>query len=211
MAKRILVLHSGGMDSTTCLYKAHSEGAEVFSLGIDYGQRLSVEMIYAARQCEKLGIRRDVVSLRWQKPERHRPLNRSIEDMGRSVSPAFLPGRNIVFLSVGMAHAAGLEADEIHLGINSVEFSGYPDCTPAFFEAFSQMADTGIPGGAKLVAPLLMMNKPEIAQLASQLGLGEHDTWSCYRPQIATSGLEPCQQCDACRLHFHAWHPEHDS
>lgn len=208
VAKRILVLHSGGMDSTACLYKAHAEGAEVFSLGIDYGQRLSIEMVYAAKQCEQLGIQRDIVSVRWQKPDRHTPLNRSVSEMKASVSPAFLPGRNIVFLSLGLAHAAGLEADELHIGINSVEFSGYPDCTPSFLNAYGGMAAEGVPQGAKIVAPLLMLSKPEIALLASSLGIGEHDTWSCYRPQLGSRGIETCGACDACRLHYHAWHPE---
>jgi 7-cyano-7-deazaguanine synthase len=193
------------MDSTVCLYKAHVEGSDVHSLGIDYGQRLSIEMLYANAQCERLGVPRQVISLRWQKPERTIPLDRSIEEMTSSVSPAFLPGRNVVFLSIAGAHAAGLGADEVHIGLNSVEFSGYPDCTPRFFSAFSEMMDVANPGGPRLVAPLLMMSKPEIAELAENFGLGEHDTWSCYRPQLTSKGVEICGACDACRLHTHAW------
>jgi 7-cyano-7-deazaguanine synthase len=128
--------------------------------------------------------------------------------MKGSISPAFLPGRNILFLSLGLAHAAGLRADEVHIGINSVEFSGYPDCTPVFLEAFAAMADLGSPGGPRIVAPLLNLSKPEIARLAESLGIGEYDTWSCYRPQLSEKGVEPCGVCDACLLHFHAWHPE---
>lgn len=208
MVKRILVLHSGGMDSTTCLYKAHAGGAEVHSLGIDYGQRLSIELMFAKAQCERLEIPRDVVSLAWRKPVRQVPTNRSIAEMDKSVSPAFLPGRNHIFLAIGVAHAAGIQADEVHTGINSVDFSGYPDCTPEFLTAFIKTAQLADPNGPAIRAPLLKMSKPEIALLASKLGLGEHDTWSCYRPQIVGGRVEICGECDACKLHAFAWHPE---
>src|SRR5690348_9250800 len=112
---RVLVLHSGGMDSTTCLYAAHNSVAEVFSLGVNYGQRLSVELIFAQRQCDALGIHRDVISLEWRKPVREIPLDRSIDEMSSTISPAFLPGRNAVFLSLASAHASGLAADEVHI------------------------------------------------------------------------------------------------
>ncbi len=202
---RVLVLHSGGMDSTTCLYKAHREGAEVFSLGIDYGQKLAVEMMFAQRHCDALGIQRDIVNVSWRKPDRQIPTGRSVEEMREKVSPAFLPSRNAVFLSLACAHAAGIGADEVHTGINSVEFSGYPDCTPEFLEAFSAMMTTANPGGPRIIAPLLRMSKPEIATLARDLGIGEHDTWSCYRPVLRDGTVSPCGQCDACRLHDHAW------
>ena len=202
---RVLVLHSGGMDSTTCLYAAHRSGADVFSLGVDYGQRLSVELMYAQRQCDALGLPREVVSVAWRKPERDIPLNRSIDDMRATVSPAFLPARNVLLLSLACAHASGIGADEVHTGLNCVEFSGYPDCTVEFFESFSATMAVANPGGAKLVAPLLQMSKPEIAAMARNLGIGEDDTWSCYRPQITDRGVVPCHACDACRLHDHAW------
>lgn len=203
---RVLVLHSGGMDSTTCLYAAHRDGHEVFSLGVDYGQRLSVELMYAQRQCEALGIHRDVVSVAWHKPEREIPLDRSIEEMRASISPAFLPARNVLLLSLACAHASGIEADEVHTGLNCVEFSGYPDCTVEFFDAYKAMMKLANPDGPRLVAPLHNLDKPQIAQMARDLGIGEFDTWSCYRPQISDQGVGPCHACDACRLHDHAWH-----
>lgn len=202
---KILVLHSGGMDSTTCLYAAHKSGAEVYSLGIDYGQRLSVELRYAQYHCDKLGIPREVIQVNWRKPERQIPLNRPIKDMSATVSPAFLPGRNTVFLSLGCAYASGIGADELHIGINSVEYSGYPDCTTEFLETFQTMSSIANPSGPSIVAPLMNKSKPEIAQMARNLGIGEHDTWSCYRPQITEAGIVPCRECDACRLHEHAW------
>jgi 7-cyano-7-deazaguanine synthase len=99
--KKILVLHSGGMDSTVCLYKAQSEGHEIVSLGLDYGQRLSIEMLFAAKQCASRDIPRQIIKVFWHKPERQIPLNRSVDEMQASVSTAFLPGRNIVFLALG--------------------------------------------------------------------------------------------------------------
>jgi 7-cyano-7-deazaguanine synthase len=128
--------------------------------------------------------------------------------MSQSVSPAFLPGRNLIFLSIAVAHAAGLQADEVHTGINSVEFSGYPDCRPEFLDSFINTAALANPGGPLVRAPLLGMSKPQIAQLAARLGIGEHDTWSCYKPKLLNGQVAICGECDACRLHEHAWHPE---
>ncbi|WP_198135123.1 7-cyano-7-deazaguanine synthase QueC [Rhodopseudomonas palustris] len=203
--KKVLVLHSGGMDSTTCLLQAKAEGHDVASLGIDYGQRLLVEMMFAEGQCEKYSIPRHVINVNWQKAERQIPLNRSVEEMAHSVSPAFLPGRNIVFLGLGHAHAAGIGADELQIGLNCVDFSGYPDCTTQFYDSYCTMLNIGNPGGPKLVAPLLKMSKPEIARLASTLGLQRNDTWSCYRPQIREGSIVACGECDACKLHEFAW------
>lgn len=98
MGKRVLILHSGGMDSTTCLYAAKDAGHDVYSLGVDYGQRLAVELMYAQRQCEAIAAPRQVVQVHWAKPERSIPLNRNVAEMPKAVSPAFLPSRNVVFL-----------------------------------------------------------------------------------------------------------------
>jgi 7-cyano-7-deazaguanine synthase len=202
---KVLVLHSGGLDSTTCLYQAHAAGHETVSLGISYGQRLSIELLFAEQQCIKKNIERQVVDVRWTKPVRSIPLDRNAADVSKSVSTAFLPGRNIVFLALASAHGAGIGADEIWIGINSVEFSGYPDCTPEFLDAYSKLQRVGSPNGPKIVAPLLMKSKQEIAAIAYSLGISQGDTWSCYRPQIVDGGARPCGRCDACKLHEHAW------
>jgi 7-cyano-7-deazaguanine synthase len=205
MPKRVLVLHSGGMDSTTCLYKAKAEGAEVLSLGIDYRQQLAVEMVFAKRQCEALQIPRDIVSVSWTKPQRPIQIDRDVSEMSKSISPAYLPGRNVIFLSLACAHAAGVAADEVQIGLNSVDFSGYPDCTVDFFDAYRSMVRIAFPDGPQISAPFLTFSKPEIARLAKDLSIGKHDTWSCYNPQVTLGGLAPCHQCDACRLHDYAW------
>jgi 7-cyano-7-deazaguanine synthase len=205
MRKRVVVLHSGGMDSTVCLFQAHADGHDVFSVGIDYNQRLSVELLYAARQCERIAVPREVIKVNWQKPIRQIPVGRTVDEMRGSVSPAFLPGRNAIFLTLAAAHAAGLKADEVQTGLNCVDFSGYPDCTPEFFEAASSMLRLAIPNGPQLRAPLLELSKREIGRRAADLGLGKADTWSCYRPQVTAVGIVPCLVCDACVLHEHAW------
>jgi 7-cyano-7-deazaguanine synthase len=202
---RVLVLHSGGMDSTTCLYQAKVDGYDVVSLGIDYGQRLKVEMLFAEKQCLAQGIPREIVSISWKKPIRSIPEDREIAGMRKSVSPAFLPGRNTLFLSIASAHAAGVGAEKVFIGLNCVEFSGYPDCTEEFFNAYKSMALIANPTGPSLEAPLLKLSKREIAAQAIKLGISKTDTWSCYQPQIDNGNIVPCTRCDACILHDHAW------
>lgn len=204
--RRVVVLHSGGMDSTVCLLLAREQGREVISLGIDYGQRHRIELEYADRQCEKLGVERRVCRAEWDKPAAGPiPTNRRVEDMPKSVSPAFLPGRNIVFLALAVAEAAGIGASEVWVGINSIQFSGYPDCSAEFVHAFRAMVQEGIPAGPEIVAPLQHMSKSEIAREAARLGLRRDDTWSCYQPCRGESGTRPCGVCDACILHDAAW------
>ena len=205
MCAKVLVLHSGGLDSTTCLYKAQAEGHHTISLGVDYGQRLSVEMLYAAKQCKDKNIDRQVIQVQWSKPERPTPQDRTLEQIRASPSKAFLPGRNIVFLALASAHAAGIGADEIWIGINSIDFSGYHDCTSEFLDAFCNLHRIGVPHGAKIRAPLLNLSKPQIALLARSLGIGPKDTWSCYRPVLSEGVIQPCGRCDACKLHEYAW------
>ena len=202
---KVLVLHSGGLDSTTCLYRAHSQGYETISFGIDYGQRLRVELLFAEKQCKAKEIERQVIEVKWAKPHRDIPLDREVVDIRAQASPAFLPGRNIVFLALATAHGAGIGADEVWTGINSIDFSGYPDCTPEFFDAFCKASHIGIPGGPIVKAPLLTMTKPEIAALAHTLGIRRGHTWSCYRPEVSEGVVKPCGRCDACRLHEYAW------
>lgn len=200
-----VVLHSGGMDSTVLLYKAIEEGKRVLSLGINYGQTHRIELEYAANQCKKLSIKRKVITIAWDKPLREMPLDREKDEIGSNISPAFLPGRNIVFLSLACSEASGVGASEVWVGVNSIDFSGYPDCTPEFVSSFKDMLALGMPNGPKVVAPLQLSSKEEIAREAHRLGLDIGDTWSCYRPHFSKIGITPCGRCDACILHAHAW------
>jgi 7-cyano-7-deazaguanine synthase len=185
--------------------KAKRLGRQVLSLGIDYGQRHRIELEYATHQCDRYEIERRVLRVEWDKPSREMPLNRQISEMRRNVSPAFLPGRNAVFLTLACAEAAGIGASEVWIGVNAIDFSGYPDCRPEFVAAFSKMVSLAMPNGPKVIAPLLRLSKPQIARAAVRLGIKRGDVWYCYRPDITPNGVVPCGRCDACLLHEHAW------
>jgi 7-cyano-7-deazaguanine synthase len=203
--KKVIVLHSGGLDSTVCLLLARKTGAQVTSLSIDYGQKHIVELHYANVQCIKYEVERLTLRIAWNKPIHAIPTNRSIDEMRSGVSPAFLPGRNALFLALACAEASGQGASEVWIGVNAVDFSGYPDCRPEFVESFQKMISLAIPNGPKIISPLLHMSKPDIAREAIRLGIAHGDTWSCYKPNVTTEGLQPCGKCDACVLHEHAW------
>lgn len=206
MPSSALVLHSGGLDSTVCLLLAKEQADVVYSLGIDYGQRHRVEMEYAAAQCRRLGIQRHVIKVEWTKPTRDMPLDRNLESIRASgVSSAFLPARNSVFLTLGFAEAAGLHVESVWIGVNAVDYSGYPDCRPDFIASFRTMMGKAMPNAPALMTPLITLSKPEIASEAQRLGLKRGDTWSCYRPAIDKDGLHPCGRCDACVLEDYAW------
>lgn len=209
MSKRCVVLHSGGLDSTVCLLLARREGREPYSFGISYGQRHDVELAYAARQCARFGIERRVLDVAWKKPEIEIPKDRSVAEMKAGIAPTFVPGRNAVFLALACAEAAGIGAEEVWLGVNAVDYSGYPDCRESFLAAFRAMWAEAVPNPPRIVAPLVTMTKPEIAALARSLGLAKDDTWSCYAPESQRGGQGadsvPCGHCDACLLNTHAW------
>lgn len=202
---KALVLHSGGLDSSVCLLLARQQGREVISLGIEFGQRHRIEMQYAAQLCKKLGIPRRKIRVRWDRPAPVIPRDRTVEDIRQSVSPAFLPGRNAVFLALAAAESAVVGAKEIWIGVNSIDYSGYPDCRAEFIEAFQAMLDEAIPNGPEVIAPLQNLSKPQIARLAIQLGLSREETWSCYTPERVGRRLRPCGRCDACVLSAYAW------
>lgn len=201
----IAILHSGGLDSTVCLLLAKERHTDVISIGVDYGQRHRIELEFAEQQCSRFGIPRKVIRVSWDKPVRDLPTDRTPAEIRAAVSPAFLPGRNIVFIALGVAEAAGVGARELWIGVNSIDFSGYHDCTPEFVNSFSETLSRGMPNGPILRAPLQLMAKPEIAAEAKRLGLRPGDTWSCYRPAIADGAIRPCTRCDACKLHDYAW------
>lgn len=202
---KAVVLHSGGLDSTLCLLMAKETGRDVVSLGIDYGQRHRIELEYALSQCHRYGIERRVLRVEWDKPVRDIPTGRSLDEIRLGVSPAFLPARNAVFLTLACAEATGVGAEEVWIGVNAIDFSGYPDCLPEFIDSFRTMINAAVPCGPQVVAPLIEMSKPTIAAEARRLGLAPGDTWSCYQPRFTNQGISPCGQCDACILHDHAW------
>jgi len=205
MTEKVIVLHSGGMDSTVCLLLALEQNRTVMSLGIDYDQTSKIELEYAKNLCDRFGVQRRVLSVHWDKLLREIPLDRNIEEIRSGISPAFLPGRNIIFLVLACAEASKFRASEVWIGVNSLDYSGYPDCRQDFLDAFQHMIDIAIPDGPKIIAPLSSMSKPDIALVAHRLGLCPNDTWSCYRPLSQKNGYKPCGRCDACVLHNYAW------
>jgi 7-cyano-7-deazaguanine synthase len=200
-----IVLHSGGLDSSVTLLLAQQSADEVVSLGFDYGQAHAVELLYAAALCERLDVTRRLIKLEWDKPALGVPRNRTLEDMRSAPSAAFLPARNAVFLILAAAEAAGIGASELWLGVNALDYSGYPDCRPEFLAAFEAMLAQAMPDPPQLVAPLVEKTKPQIAVLARELGLSREETWSCYDPQLREGGVLPCGICDACQLNHFAW------
>ena len=204
-SRTCVVLHSGGLDSTVCLLLARRHGRIPRSVGISYGQRHDIELEFAARQCRDFGVERHVIDVGWQKPEIHIPRDRSVDEMKAGIAPTFLPGRNAVFLALACAETAGIGATEVWIGVNAVDYSGYPDCRESFLRSFRAMWAEAVPNPPRIVAPLVTLTKPEIAALAADLGLKKGDTWSCYAPDMSSGRAAPCGHCDACLLHTHAW------
>ena len=135
-------------------------------------------------QSQRYGIERRVLRVEWDKPERDIPIGRSFDEIRNGISPAFLPGRNALFLTLGCAEATGIGAGEVWIGVNAVDFSGYPDCRPEFIAAFKSMIHEAVPDGPKIVTPIIQMSKSQIATEARRLGLVPGDTWSCYQPRF---------------------------
>jgi 7-cyano-7-deazaguanine synthase len=202
---KVIVLHSGGLDSTVCLLLARRHGRTPISFGLNYGQKHDVELAYAAKQCARFGIERRLIDVKWDRPAIEIPKDRSVAEMKAGIAPTFVPGRNAVFLALACAETAGAGATEVWLGVNAVDYSGYPDCRESFLQAFRTMWAEAVPNPPRIVAPLVTLTKPEIAALARELGLARGETWSCYAPDTSGPEPKPCGHCDACLLHDHAW------
>lgn len=210
MAEKAVVLLSGGLDSTTTLAKALSDGYEVHAISFDYGQRHQVELEAAKQVACKMGVAQHFIGrvnlnemggsvLTAGGPV---PKGRSLEEMSEGIPPTYVPARNTVFLSLALAWAEALGARHIFIGVNVIDYSGYPDCRPDYIEAFTHMANlatkAGIEGKSfRIHTPLIQLNKAQIIQLGIQLGVDYSITHSCYDP--GPDG-KPCQECDSCRL-----------
>lgn len=205
-AARAVVLLSGGLDSATVLAVARREAAACYALTVDYGQRHRVELEAAGRVARALGAVEHRVArfdLSWiggsalTDPALAVPVRPS-----EGIPVTYVPARNTVLLALALAWAEVLEAGAIYIGVNAVDYSGYPDCRPAFIEAFDRLARlatrAGVEGrGAGIRAPLLHLSKAEIIRLGRDLGVDYGLTLSCYDPD--GDGLA-CGRCDACRL-----------
>lgn len=218
MTKRAVVLLSGGLDSSTTLAIAtRRDGYDVTALSFRYGQRHTVELERAAKIAAQFGALHRVVDINISQWGGSALTDENIAvpvDGTREgvIPPTYVPGRNTVFLAVGLSLAEAIDAERIYLGINAVDYSGYPDCRPEYLAAFQTLADlatkAGLEGrGAQLVAPLVAMTKTDIVRAALELGVPIAETWSCYQ-----GGAEPCGVCDSCRIRdkalVEAGHPE---
>ena len=210
MTKPAVVLLSGGLDSAVTLAIAQAEGFEAHALSFQYGQRHRVELEAAERVAKSCGVREHRVAridLRVfggsaLTDDIAVPQERSSEEMARGVPITYVPARNTIFLSYALAWAEVLGASDIFIGVNAVDYSGYPDCRPAFLEAFEQLAAIGTKAGDsgdrfKVHAPLIELSKAEIVRKGTALGVDFSLTHSCYAPH--PDGLA-CGGCDSCQL-----------
>lgn len=203
---KAVVLLSGGLDSATCLAVARERGFECHCLNFLYGQRHAYESGCALRIATDLGaadfrtVQVDVGLFKGSALTDDIEVPKGGAEQGIPVT--YVPARNTVFLSYALAWAESLGAEAIFIGVNALDYSGYPDCRPEYVEAFQRMADlatrAGIEGhGPRIEAPLIAMTKAEIIREGVRLGVDYSATFSCYDPQ---AGDEPCGLCDSCRL-----------
>ena len=207
---RAVVLLSGGLDSTTTLALALAEGFETYTLSFDYGQRHKVELAAARRVAQSLGAREhrivridnDIFGQSALTDDIDIPKGRSVAEIAGGIPVTYVPARNTIFLSYALAWAESLGATDIFIGVNALDYSGYPDCRPEFITAFEKMADlatkTGVEGvHFKIHTPLIAMSKAEIIRQAGELGVDLSLTHSCYDP---TPDGRACGLCDSCQL-----------
>ena len=206
-ARRAVVLLSGGLDSATVLYLARSRGWRCSCLIIDYGQRHRREVESAKKIARAAGCPSHLLRFRFPwggsaltdrriAVPRGRPLAR----IGRGIPSTYVPARNTVFLALALACAETAGAENIFIGANAVDFSGYPDCRPAYYRAMQRAARLGTKAGAegkgiRIEAPLIRKTKRQIIRLGERLGVPYRLTWSCY-----LGGRRPCGRCDSCLL-----------
>ncbi|MDA0835750.1 MAG: 7-cyano-7-deazaguanine synthase QueC [Planctomycetota bacterium] len=209
--KRAVVLVSGGLDSATILAIAREQNFELYAITFDYGQRHRVEMEAAERVCVAGGVVRQIVfpldfrsfggsALTSDLPV---PKNRSDAEMTADIPITYVPARNTVFLSIALGWAEVLGANDLFVGVNAVDYSGYPDCRPEFIEAFTTLANlatkTGIEQGKpfRVHTPLISLSKAEIIRQGLKLGVDYALTHSCYDPDAQGRA---CGHCDSCQL-----------
>ena len=209
-APKAVILLSGGLDSSTSAAQAIADGYELIALSLHYGQRHDRELIAAKQVAEHLGIKEHfVVDVNLAQWGGSALTDQTVEVPTDGVKPGvipitYVPGRNTVFLAIALSLAEAKGCEAIYIGINAVDYSGYPDCRPEYLEAVQHLATlsskAGLEGKApKLIAPLVMDSKVDIVHRALRLGVPIYLTWSCYQGEG-----EPCGLCDSCRIRDHA-------
>lgn len=206
-----VVLVSGGLDSATTLAIARDQGFDCYALSFDYGQRHQAELAAARRICQALGVRQQVVlpiDLRAfggsaLTDEIDVPKDRDPGELAHGIPITYVPARNTVFLSLALAWAEVLPAFDIFIGVNAVDYSGYPDCRPEFIQAFERLAQLATQAGTegqgtfRIQTPLIHLTKAEIIQEGLRLGVDYGLTHSCYDPH---PNGRACGRCDSCQI-----------
>lgn len=206
MSKKAIVLVSGGLDSATCLALAKEQGFACYALSFDYGQRSISELNAARKIAQAVGVEdHKIIALGMDALGGSALTDTNIdvpENESEGIPVTYVPARNTVFLSYGLAWAEVLDAEALFIGVNSLDYSGYPDCRPEFIEAYSKMMNLatkkGVEGGEiALETPLIHLSKSEIIQTGTRFGVDYSLTVSCY--QADESGAA-CGVCDSCRF-----------
>lgn len=209
--KKAVVLSSGGLDSTTVMAIARSEGYDIYSMSFRYGQRHALELDAAEKIARVFGAKKHLVidiDLKMiggsaLTGDIEVPKGRSEGEIKKEIPVTYVPARNTIFLSYAIAWAEVLEASDIFTGVNAIDYSGYPDCRPEYIEAFEDMANLATKAGVegktrlKIRTPLIHMTKARIIQKGIELGVDYSMTHSCYDP---TPEGKACGQCDTCFL-----------
>ncbi|MGP8152603.1 MAG: 7-cyano-7-deazaguanine synthase QueC [Smithella sp.] len=208
---KAVILLSGGIDSATALAIAKKMGFDIYALSFSYGQRHAMELEAARHIAERFNVAQHlIVDIDLRKiggsaltADINVPKNRGAEEMKKDIPATYVPARNTIFLSYALAWAEVMGANDIFIGVNVLDYSGYPDCRPEYIAAYEQMANlatkAGVEGGKKLKihTPLIKMSKSQIIQKGIELGIDYSLTHSCYDPSV--SG-EACGECDSCLL-----------
>jgi 7-cyano-7-deazaguanine synthase len=213
MPKAVILL-SGGLDSTTVLYQARIDGFDCYALSFDYQQRHQKELV-AARKVAQMAqvVEHRVVAFDLRcwggsaltDSSIDLPIDRDLGQMAQEIPVTYVPARNTIFLSFALAYAEAIQASRVYLGVNALDYSGYPDCRPEYLAAMQQVFDLGTKqglggNGIQIAAPLVNLHKTEIIQLGNRLGVSWADTWSCY-----DGGELACGVCDSCQLRLAAF------
>lgn len=210
-SKKAVVLSSGGLDSTTVMAIAKKAGYDLYSLSFRYGQRHAVELKAAQRVAEAFGVKEyRVIDIDLGKiggsaltDNIDVPKSRSETEIEKEIPVTYVPARNTIFLAYALAWAEVLGASDIFIGVNAIDYSGYPDCRPEFIEAFAKMANlatkVAVEGTTKIKiqTPIINMTKAEIIQKGIELGVDYTMTHSCYDPSLKGAA---CGMCDSCLL-----------
>jgi len=207
--KKAVCLISGGLDSAVTSFIAKDQGYEIYGLSFCYGQRHNKELEYAKKIGRILGVKDHVFfnldidvfkSSSLVDRSKNIQMDVDIKDIGKDIPVTYVPGRNTVFLSIGLAYAETVDAEAVFIGVTSTDYSGYPDCRPEFIKSFQKMANIcnkkGVEGNPiKIVTPLLYLNKSEIIKKGISLEVPFEYTWSCYLGEDLA-----CGRCDSCQL-----------